>query len=247
VRRANRDAIVPITGTARGSARNRVTTSETQLAGFALDDRCRFGGLFVRWNGGFPCLATGTEFVKAKGTRAEVSTLIETTLVAYDFSRIERGPAPGRRLGGVAVKATATKVLSLLAGGVVGQLDGDGGTGGRREIRRVVVVGLEGGSKVELLRGDDEGGVLELDRLGVMAVGERVRVNGEVVVVLGLGDVVANVGKGSAAGDGMVVQGVLLLVMPLGVVGRVVDVYIVGCVVVVRVMFVKLLEERVWV
>jgi hypothetical protein len=99
--------------------------------------------------------------------------LIETALVADDFSGIERGPAPGRRLCGVAVEAAAAKVLGFLAGGVVCELYGDRGTGGGGEIRGMVV-GLEGGEAK--LGGDDEGSVLELDRLLVVAVGEGILV-----------------------------------------------------------------------
>jgi hypothetical protein len=52
--------------------------------------------------------ATCTEFVKAEGTGTEVGALVEATLVADDFSGIEGGTAPGRRLCSVAVEAPAT-------------------------------------------------------------------------------------------------------------------------------------------
>lgn len=176
-----------------------------------------------------------------------MGALVEATLVAHDFPGIEGGATPGRGLCGVTVETAAAEILGLLAGGVVGELDGHGCAGGGGE-KGGVVVGLEGeGGKAEL-GGDDEGGVLELDRLGVAAVGEGVAVDGVGVVVLVLGEVVADVGEGGAAGDGMemvVVVVLLLVVVPFGVVGAVVDVDVWG-VGVGGVVVVELLEEGVW-
>ena len=48
-----------------------------------------------------------------------MSALVKTTLVTDNFSGIEGGPAPRRRLGRVTVKAPAAKVLGFLGCGVV--------------------------------------------------------------------------------------------------------------------------------
>lgn len=173
-----------------------------------------------------------------------MGALVEATLVADDFSGIEGGTSPGRRLCGVAVEAAPTKVLSFLAGGVVCELDGDGGAG-RGGKERGVVVGLEGVSGETELGGDDEGGILELDRLGVGAVGDGVGIYGVLFKVLRLGEVVAHVGESGAPGHGVTVNVLLLLLLPFCVVGAVVNVDVLG-VVVVRVLFVELLEEGVW-
>jgi hypothetical protein len=173
-----------------------------------------------------------------------MGALVEATLVADDFSGIESGTSPGRRLCGVAVEATPAKVLGFLAGGVVCELDGDGGTG-RGGKERGVVVGLEGVCGETELGGNDEGGVLELDRLLVCSVGDGVGVDGVLFKVLGLGEVVADVGEGGAPGHGVGVDVLLLVLVPFCVVGAVVDVDVLG-VVVVRVLFVELLEEGVW-
>jgi hypothetical protein len=173
-----------------------------------------------------------------------MGALVEATLVADDFSGIKGGTTPGRRLGGVAVEATATKVLGLLAGGVVGELHGDGSPGRGGKERRVVVVGLVVGGKAEL-RGNDEGGVLKFDRLGVGAVGNGVGIDCVLVIVLGLGEVMADVGEGGATGHCVGEDVLLLVVVPFGVVGGVVDIDVLG-VAVVGVLFVELLEEGVW-
>lgn len=238
-------AVVPIAGTAGGVARDRVATSKAQLARFALDrnrtnDRSGFLDLFVcRGVAGLAGLATRTEFVKAEGARTEMCALVEATLIADNFTGIESRATPRRRLCCVAVEAAATKVLSLLAGGVIGELYGNGSTcrGGKE---RGVVVGGEGGGIAEL-GGNDKGSVLELDRLGVGAVGKSVVVDGVLVIVLGLGEVVTDVREGGTTWHGVRVQVVLLLVVvPFGVVGGVVDVNVLG-VVVVGVLFVELL------
>lgn len=242
-------AVIPIAGAAGSGAGDRVATSEAQLAGFALDgdrtnDRGWFLVLFVCWSvasSGLARFATCTKLVKAQGTGAKVGALVETTFVADDFSGIESGTSPGRRLCGVAVEAAPAKVLGFLAGGVVCELNGDG-SAGRRGKERGVVVSLEGVGGEAELGGDDEGGVLELDRLGVRSVGDGVGI-GVLLKVLGLGDVVADVGKSGAPVHGVTVEVVLLLLLlPFRVVGAVVDVDVLG-VVVLCVLFVELLEE----
>lgn len=159
-----------------------------------------------------------------------MGALVETTLVAYYFPGVEGGTTPGRRLCGMAVETAPAKVLGLLAGCVVGELDGQCSTGGGGEEGGVVVMGLEGvGWKAEL-GGDDEGGVLELDRLGVTgeavwAVGDGAAVDGVLFIVLVLWEVMADVGEGGATRDCVWVDVLLLLVMvPFGVVSAVVDV-----------------------
>lgn len=230
-------AVIPITGPTGGVARDRVAAGDAQLAGLVLDGKqhTRHGRGFGRLGGGAGGLAgfsARAELVKAQGTGPEMGALVETALVADDFARIEGGPPPGGGLGGVAVEAAPAEILGLLARGVVCELHGDGGGGGSGEKGGVA---LEG---VAELGGDDEGGVLELDRLWVGAVGDGGVVDGEVVIVLGLGEVVADVGVGGAAGDGVGVELLLLLVVPFGVVGGVVNVK--GVVVVV---LVELVEE----
>ena len=107
------------------------------------------------------------------------------------------------------VEAAAAEVLCLLAGCVVGELHGHGcgGCGGEEG------VGLEGVGGEAELGGHDEGGVLELDLCGVLEGGI---VDGEELV-----EIVANDGVGCAT------VGVLLVVLPLSVVGGVVDVEVV--------------------
>lgn len=43
-----------------------------------------------------------------------MSALIQTALVAYDFSWVKCGATPGRGFCGVTVEAATSKVLSLL-------------------------------------------------------------------------------------------------------------------------------------
>jgi len=66
-----------------------------------------------------------------------MSALIEPTLIADDFSWIESGTTPRRRLCGMAIETTAAKVLGFLARSVVGELYWEGGTS-RRKIRGMV-------------------------------------------------------------------------------------------------------------
>ena len=184
-----RTTVIPVAGAARGGARDRVAASETQLAGFVLDrERTNDGRclcLFVRGAvaSGFASFATCAEFVEAEGTGTEMGALVKAALVADNFSRIEGRATPGGRLGGVAVEAAAAKVLGLLAGGIICKLYGDGGTCRRRQERGVVVC-LEGVSGKAELGGDDEGSVLELDCLGVRAVGNWVRIYGVLLKVV---------------------------------------------------------------
>jgi len=244
-------AVVPIAGTTGGVAGDRVATDKAQLVWFVLDrvrtNRGRFGSLFLcrGATGRLARFATCAEFIEAEGTGTEMGALVEATLVADDFSRIEGGTAPGRRLCGVAVEAAAAKVLGFLAGGVVSELNGGCGAGRGGKERRVVG-GVEGVGREAELGGDYEGGVLELDRLGVGAVGGGVGVDGVRIIVLGLGEVVADVGVCSAARDGVSVEVLLLLLLlPLGVVGAVVNVDVLG-VGVVGVLFVEVVEEGGW-
>lgn len=74
---------------------------------------------------GLAGLGRRTELVKAVRTRTQMSTLVETALVAHDLARVERRAAPRRRLRSVAVEATAAQILCLLRSSVVGVHDGD--------------------------------------------------------------------------------------------------------------------------
>lgn len=53
-------------------------------------------------------------------TRARMSALEETTFVTQDFSWVEVGSAPGRRVGGAAVEAPATNTIAQLRRCIVG-------------------------------------------------------------------------------------------------------------------------------
>lgn len=122
-----RTIVVPIAGATsgvdRGSGRNRRTAGDTEFAGFFLHNRGQLGLGAHCALGLLPLLVTGAELVKAEGTWSEVSALVQTTLVADDFSRVKSRAPPRGRLGGVAIEATATKILCLFRGSIVGVLD----------------------------------------------------------------------------------------------------------------------------
>ena len=61
----------------------------------------------------FTRLVPCSQLVEAKGSRTQVGALVEATLVANDFAWVERAATPRRRLGGMAVEATASQVLSF--------------------------------------------------------------------------------------------------------------------------------------
>lgn len=147
----------------------------------------------------------------------------------------------------MAVETAATEVLCLLAGCVVGELYGESGAGSGWE--EGGMVGVEGvGGKAELGR-DDDGGVLELYRQGVAdetVCGDGVAVDGVLVIVVVVWEVVADIGEGGATRDRVGVEMLLLVLVPFGVVSAVVDVNVGGGVIVVGVVFVELAEEGVW-
>jgi hypothetical protein len=144
LRRTDGDVVIPVAGPAGSSAGHRIATSETHLSGLVLDRQrsgngSRFWRLLVHrcGAGSFARFATGTEFIEAQGAGTEMSALVEPTLVANDFPRIEGGTTPRRRLCGMAIETAATEVLGFLARGVVGELYGKGGTS-RRKVRGMV-------------------------------------------------------------------------------------------------------------
>ena len=159
-----------------------------------------------------------------------MGALVETTLVADYFPGIERGTTPRRWFCCVTVETAAAEILGFFAGGIVRELNRDGGNGSGGE-EGGMVVGLEGGKAK--LGGDDEGGVLEFDCLVVSTIGNgRVGVHGVLVIVLWLWEVMADVWVGGATGHGVGMEVLLLVVVPFGVVGSIVDVYILVVVVV---------------
>lgn len=118
----------------------------------------------------------------------------------------------------------------------------DGSPGGRREVGGCADV-VDGVVGVADLRGDDEWGILEFDGL-VVAVGVVIDGSAHVVKVGGrgvLGElVVSDIGERRTTDDGVIVgtEVVLLVLLPLVVVGLVVDVERVGW------MVVQLLQQR---
>jgi len=99
-----------------------------------------------------------------------MGAFIEAAFVADDFAWVEGGSAPRGGLRGVAVEAASAQILGLLGGSVVGVLHGERGMGGRRVV--VWVRGVVGWD-------DNGGGLLELNRLGII----RIRGTPEPVVV----------------------------------------------------------------
>jgi hypothetical protein len=94
-----RTTIIPVTvatrrvSGGRGGRGNGAAAHKTKLARFLLDDsHLRFWtdhalGLFAR-------LIASTEFVETEGTWSEMRPFVEATLVAHDFTGIERRPPP---------------------------------------------------------------------------------------------------------------------------------------------------------
>lgn len=171
--------VIPVAGSATGVHRARRRRdrrssldhrSTVFTLSFLLDHLCqlacfRTSGACSRAIGTgnlglLPGLAPGPQLVETKGARPEVSTFVETALVANDFARVESGTTPTGRFGGMAVEAPPTEILGLFRSGVVSVLDKKAGMWGEARQgmhscrRRAAIRGLRGNNEALLLSFD---------------------------------------------------------------------------------------------